>query len=437
MATGKLTAEMPESRSARAFQTDAVRWCRTASEDALSRVIRSPYSGVPHDVAAAYATLASRTGSLLEAIERERLALPAPDRDAVFAFAQRARRLFARAPDLSDEALGEFVRSTFKLEPRSLAASSASRTLVLAEPVEREAPSGVRARSQHFSASALNAYAECERKWYYRYVCAAVEDKGSSAATYGTAFHLALEDFHAVYPRPRAEEEREMREAIVADVKWAFERNRDGFDTAIEFELQLRRAQRTAQRYVDWLLAQERRAPFEVIGREVPANIELGGHAFVGFIDRLDRDERTGSVAVVDYKTGNIAASAAEYREKVRTFRDFQLPFYYWARTEAGDRVSRLALLPLKDALLDVRPVELEVTIGRDDAKNRKDAATGTISVADLERARSRMIEVCDRLTSGEIERFPVATDPAACVYCAYALACSGKPAPIEEKFGR
>jgi len=228
-----------------------------------------------------------------------------------------------------------------------------------------------------------------------------------------------------------------MRRRIVDDVKWAFERNRDGFDTAIEFELQLRRAQRTAQRYVDWLMLQERRAPFEVIGREVPANIELGRHAFVGFIDRLDRDERSGNVAVVDYKTGNIAASAAEYREKVRTFRDFQLPFYYWARTEAGDRVSRLALLPLKDALLDVRPVELEVTAGRDDAKQRKDAATGTISVADLERARTRMIEICDRLTSGEIERFAVATDPAACTYCAYALACAGKPAPPEEKFGR
>jgi CRISPR/Cas system-associated exonuclease Cas4 (RecB family) len=431
---------MPESRSARAFQTDAVRWCRTASEDALARVFRSPYSGVPHDVAAAYATLASRTGSLLEAIERERLALPAPDRDAVFAFAERARRLFAAAPDLTDEALVDLVRSSLKSAPHPplrLRASHQARGLALAEPVERETPSGVRARSQHFSASALNAYAECERKWYYRYVCAAVEDKGSSAATYGTAFHLALEDFHAVYPRPRAEDERPMRAAIVDDVKWAFERNRDGFDTAIEFELQLRRAQRTAQRYVDWLLAQERRAPFEVIGREVPANIELGGHAFVGFIDRLDRDERTGSVAVVDYKTGNIAASAAEYREKVRTFRDFQLPFYYWARTEAGDRVSRLALLPLKDALLDVRPVELEVTIARDDARTRRDAATGTISVADLERARAKMIEVCDRLTSGEIERFAVTTDPGACAYCAYALACSGKPAPAEEKFGR
>jgi RecB family exonuclease len=432
---------MPDSRAARAFLADAVAWCRTGAEDALARMIRSRWSGVPHDVAAAYATLAGRGGSLLEAIERERLALPAPDRDAVMAFAEVARRTYAAAAELPDDArLRESIEANFAFRGRAshkVREDETGGAIRLAEPVPREAPAGVRSRAHHFSASALNAYAECERKWYYRYVCAAVEDPGSSAATYGTAFHLALEDFHAVYPRPRAEDERAMRAGIVDDVKWAFERNRDGFDTAIEFELQLRRAQRTARRYVDWLLAAERRAPFEVIGREVPANLELGNHAFVGFIDRLDRDERSGTVAIVDYKTGGIAASAAEYREKVRTFRDFQLPFYYWARTAAGDRVSRLALLPLKDALLDVRPIELEVVFGRDDGKTRRDAATGTISVSDLERARSRMIEVCDRLTSGEIERFAVATDPAACTYCAYAFACSGKPAPAEEKFGR
>ncbi len=63
----------------------------------------------------------------------------------------------------------------------------------------------------------------------------------------------------------------------------------------------------------------------------------------------------------MDYKTGSIAMSAAEYREKVRRFRDFQLPFYYWARTAAGDRVTKLVLIPLRDALLDVRPIILDV----------------------------------------------------------------------------
>ena len=81
-----------------------------------------------------------------------------------------------------------------------------------------------------------------------------------------------------------------------------------------------------------------------MIGREIPVNLDLDGFDFVGFIDRLDRDDRTGAVSIFDYKTGSIATSAAEYREEVRRFADFQLPFYYWARTAAGDRVSRLAL---------------------------------------------------------------------------------------------
>ena len=265
------------------------------------------------------------------------------------------------------------------------------------------------------------------------------KNKGSSAATYGTAFHLALEDFHAGSIRVRVhEDEREMRAAIVDDVKWAFERNRDGFDTAIEFELQLRRAQRTAQRYVDWLLAQGASRAVRSDRPRSPRQHRTR-RPRVRRLHRPARSRRTHRKRRLSSITRPAISRrpAAEYREKVRTFRDFQLPFYYWARTEAGDRVSRLALLPLKDALLDVRPVELEVTIARDDAKTRNDAATGTISVADLERARARMIEVCDRLTSGEIERFAVTTDPGACVYCAYALACAGKPAPAEEKFGR
>jgi len=62
-----------------------------------------------------------------------------------------------------------------------------------------------------------------------------------------------------------------------------------------------------------WLLERARRAPFEVIGCETATDVELGAHHFVGFIDRLDRDDRTAPVTVVDYKTGSIATSAEEY----------------------------------------------------------------------------------------------------------------------------
>ena len=409
----------------RAFISSAVRWCRTGDNTELQRLLRSPYSGIDHDVAAAYATLAARTGDLLEAIDAARLAVPAGDRDALLEFAKRLRRLAERAGELEDAPLQEAIRASFQFHAERVEAqpkSEPSFRMTLAEPVDPEKPGPVFGRQQHFSASALNAYGDCARKWFYRYACGAVEDRGSAASAYGTAFHSALEDFHGEFARPNARDETSMRARIREYVNWAFERHRDGFETRVGFELQVRRAQRTAQRYVDWLLAEVKRAPFAVTGREVPANLALGDQTFVGFIDRLDRDERTGNVAVVDYKTGSIATTAAEYREKIRTFADFQLPFYYWARTAEGDRVGRLALVPLKDARLDVRPVIVEID----------PAVTG-----DLERARSRMIELSSDLASGRSRNFGPTEDPEACTFCAYAAACAQKPPPERERFAR
>jgi RecB family exonuclease len=414
---------VPDAAQVRSFIDDAVRWRKTGDEALLLRLIRSSCSGVPHDVGAAYATLAGRTGDLLDAIDRGRLALPPPERDRVLLFARRARLVRALPDDSPEEALRSAIATTFEAQELVTLRQAQGDTVVeLAEPVEREEAGGVARWQKHFSASALNAYGECARKWFYRYACAAVEDPGSSASAYGTAFHLALEDFHGDFPRPRGAERSAMRSRMRECVTWAFERNRDGFETRVEFELQVRRAQRTAQRYVDWLLAQELEAPFEVLGREVSAELDLDGRAFVGFIDRLDRDERTGDIGVVDYKTGSIATSAAEYGEKVRRFRDFQLPFYYWARTAAGDRVTKLVLIPLKDALLDVRPVVLEV--GK------------TIKLADLERSRERRIELSTLLASGEIRRFEPTENAAACTYCAYQTACAGKPPAEAQRFG-
>jgi RecB family exonuclease len=412
---------------AQAFVELLRRWIETGDETSLARAMRSPYSGVPHDAAAAYATLARRTGSLLDAIARGRIGVPAGERDALIDFAERVRSL-----DSSTE-----IGSVFDLTDRAIAGAGEPAPFALAPANARDPRAGIRSHQSHFSASALNAYAECPRKWYYRYVCAAVEDAPSSASTYGTAFHAALEDFHGEFPHPEASLEAAMRDRIAGYVNWTFERFRDDFGSAVEVELNKRRALRTAQRYVDWLVEAARRAPFTVVGREEQASLDLDGFAFVGFIDRIDRDDATGAIAIIDYKTGTIATTAAEYRDKVRTFRDFQLPFYYWARTELGDRVSRLALIPLKDAMIDIRPVALEVVpVAHEDAR-RSTAAAGTIAIADLERARTKMIEICRELKSGTIEQFPVATDATACTYCAYALACVDRPREERKKFGR
>jgi len=420
---------VPAAAQFRSFVADAVRWYRSGDEAALLRLIRSPRSGVGHDVGAAYATHARRTGALLDAIDASRPALPPADRESALIFAQRVRRIRALPPDLDERALHGAIVTVFELPPEAGSRSSRSGTeptqpadIELTSAATPESPANVAGWQRHFSASALNTYAECPRKWFYKYVCAAVEDPGSAASAYGTAFHSALEDFHGEFPRPGARDAAAMRARIREHITWAFERNRSGFETAVEFELQVRRAQRTAQRYVDWLLVMEREAPFEVLGRELAANLELEGRPFVGYIDRLDRDERSGGVSVVDYKTGNIAASPAEYGDKVRRFRDFQLPFYYWARTEAGDRVTKLVLIPLKDAMHDVRPVVLSVG--------------GNITIAELERSRTRMIELSDLLGSGRIADFEPTTDPAACTYCNYASACLRRPPTEAARFG-
>jgi len=419
---------LPDSPKVRSFLEHAVTWHRTESHASLARVLRSRHSGVPHDAAAAYATLAARTESLLDAIERGQLALPTSDRDPLLRFVARMRRIRAIAPGETDVAIARTVAELFELIGRNDAdlhagqVVDASEPIALTDPLPAEEPAGVAPWQKHFSASALNTYVECPRKWFYKYACAAVEDPGSSASAYGSAFHLALEDFHGEYPRPSNDDEAAMRRRIRECVTWAFERNRNGFETQVEFELQVRRAQRTAQRYVDWLLVQAKNAPFEVIGREVAAEISLHDRPFIGYIDRLDRDERTGGIRVVDYKTGSIATSPAEYAEKVRAYADFQLPFYYWARTAAGDRVTHLVLIPLRDALLDVRPVVL--------------AVGSNISVADLERSRSAMAELGDQLASGTIRHFKTAADASPCTYCSYALACAAKPPQQPPRFG-
>lgn len=409
-----------QSAEHRAFLAAAAAWRRSRGEVYAARLLRSPLSGVSLDVAGAYAKIAAREHSILDLLSREALPCGMNEREALLNFTAALR-------DASFDGAPPAPRPGEAAPPGEFS---------LIEPVAPETPAGVRTHNPRFSASQLNTYVECPRKWYYRYLCAAIEDRGSSASFYGTAFHAALEDLHAEFPQPGAVEGAELERRLQGYINAAFDRHRNLFDTPVEYELQRRRAQRTARKYAEWIAAEGKRAPFTVVGCELSAALQIDGYDFIGYIDRLDRDDRTGAVTVIDYKTGSIAMSAAEYREKVRQFKDFQLPFYYWARTEAGDRVSRLALVPLKDSLLDVRPIALEVVPVPADVV-RSNSPTGVIPIGELQRARDRMLELCAELTSGKTQTFGVAEDPAACQYCVYNTACANRPYPEEERFAR
>ena len=292
----------------------------------------------------------------------------------------------------------------------------------LAAAVHPEPASPVRTPHRALSASSLNAYTTCERKWYFRYVCNVVDDPGSSAAAYGTAFHQALEDFHKIYTHPNSDDETAMRRDLTWHINRVFADPSARFSSQVERELQRRRAQRTAIPYIDWLLSEARKHPFTIIGCEAHAPLEIDGYAFTGYIDRIDRDDATGDVTIYDYKTGSIAESSKEYLTDVRAGTEFQLPFYYYARSQAGEHVVRLSLIPLKDALLPVRPVSIEIT---------------PILENELAKARTRMGKLASRLIDGKQIAYSVATDPEACTFCAYTLACRERPIPADEKFGR
>jgi hypothetical protein len=474
------------SRRLVAFVADLARFAASRDEALARRTLCAPYSGVPNVDARALCVAAGERRSVADAIVRDRIplahesalaarrfaralddlerayraqgatarehvatvalsfeldtCLDERERAALMACEAVARDVDARrAPDVAWEAR-ELVDALEKLAASAENATAvrgeteiARRPLAAREP---EALRVVRRRKAHFSASSLGTFAECERRWYYRYVCAAVEDRGSSASFYGTAFHWALERFHEEFPRADAAAPDELERKLDAYLGTAFERFRAGFETSVEFELQRRRAKRTGRRYLAWFIERNRAHPFAVVGTEASVELELDGYRFIGYIDRLDRDDATGAVTVVDYKTGSIADSADRYREKVANFLDFQLPFYYWARTAAGDRVTRLSLIPLKDSSRDVRPIELEV-VPVAAPRGYGDAPTGTIGIGELERARKRMVEIAAALADGPLERFPVTNDAENCTYCAYRAACRERPARTEDRFGR
>ncbi|MBV8363090.1 MAG: PD-(D/E)XK nuclease family protein [Candidatus Eremiobacteraeota bacterium] len=417
----------PEPSELLAFLDAAKTYCATGSDDAAQRMFRSVFSGVSNEVASAMLAVRSPNQNF-EELTSTRIALRPEDRDAVNTFMQRLSAL--RNVSEAD------AQQLFSLPSNDTAAAEFPHSLGFRAAVSPEPRTPIAAAPSHFSASSLNMLAECRRKWFYRYLCAAVEDEGSSASFYGIIFHSALETLHTEFPRPADVPPQTLRSKLQGYLNSVFDRHRAHFETQIEFELQRRRAQRTAVRYVQWLTAQASSAPFTVVGCELEVQLDLEGFSFIGFIDRLDKDDRTAAISVIDYKTGSIAATAEDYRDRIKQFKEFQLPFYYWARTAAGDRVTRLALVPLKDAIDEVAPVTLEVVPLALDA-SRSRSTYGRISIEELERARARMIELCREVSGAQLDHFAETTDAAACRYCAYEIACTRRPYPLDDPFGR
>ncbi|MGY6554312.1 MAG: PD-(D/E)XK nuclease family protein [Wenzhouxiangella sp.] len=92
-----------------------------------------------------------------------------------------------------------------------------------------------------------------------------------------------------------------------------------------------------AQTLDDWLSLESSREPFQVVGREQPIELNIGGLALKGTIDRIDELEGGGSV-LIDYKTGS-SSRAADWQPGAR-LADVQLPAYAVSLRSAPVAVS-------------------------------------------------------------------------------------------------
>ncbi|MDQ2817634.1 MAG: PD-(D/E)XK nuclease family protein [Candidatus Eremiobacteraeota bacterium] len=303
-----------------------------------------------------------------------------------------------------------------------------------------EAPRPLQAPAMTFSASRLNAFSKCPRRWFFEYLCDAVEDPGSAAATYGKVFHEALEALHKEMRFPAKDDAATLVCRLTAELDAAFGKRRFEFASKLEYEVSRLKARLVARHYVRWLVAEASARPFEIVETELMQRWSSGGHSFVGYVDRIDRPIGGGPLTIFDYKTGRIDEDPDEYLDKVRSGEEAQLALYYAMLRASNETVGRMALVSIRDPRDSVWILALDVG-GEDGAPLVSAACQGGVarahcSAADLEVSLSKLLERCDILTGPGLDHFPAGVRPP-CSYCAYAKACRERPADEERIFAR
>jgi len=291
-----------------------------------------------------------------------------------------------------------------------------------------------------FSASRLNAYVKCPRRFFFDYLCQVLEDTGSLHATYGRVMHDALEQLHQDVRFPNRQEPPQILDRLLHALDAAFGAARADFASQLEYETSRWRARRMAEQYVRWLSAESNRAPVEIAGVEIFERRRFGAHDFIGYIDRIDKPLGGGPVTIYDYKTGRIDSDARAYLAKIRAGDEAQLALYYAMRRAAGDRIARIALVSLRDPRDDVWILALDLLPDGLAESESAPVVDGVLRAScsrdDLDASLAALLQRCDLLTGAGMEHFNAGEDPP-CNYCAYARACRDRPLEGERAFAR
>jgi DNA helicase II / ATP-dependent DNA helicase PcrA len=262
-------------------------------------------------------------------------------------------------------------------------------------------PPAKEARRLVLTASALNTYADCPRKFQFQQVLR-IPQRIKGAAVAGSNVHRALEVFHrehqADWRKCTTEQLIEVYDRVSAEGRFA-----DPKEAAQWRERDLR----ILREYLDT----ERQTPGDPTHFEVPFEYEVPGldAGFFGYIDRVD-EHPDGTVEIVDYKTGG-----RDSPNKIVT-EDFQIPLYVLAFEEGkGRKVKAGTLYWMREAGDGKGPIV------RDRIVRVKEGKKGTFSDAAVQAFHVRLRKAVQGIRE---ERFEEKPDDFGCSFCDYRLIC-------------
>jgi len=192
-----------------------------------------------------------------------------------------------------------------------------------------------------FSPSAADLWAQCPKRWWYRYVDRLPEPPPGEPAVLGTFVHRILELLLA----DPADERTAERARVLARVAWAeTEASEDWASLELDDAQALRFRQR-AWATVEAYLAFGEPTKVRPVAQELEVLVDLDGVPFRGFIDLVEEGDAEGSVVITDYKTGKPPEAGKPWSDERAAAKLWQPQWYAAALAELGEHVPVKARL--------------------------------------------------------------------------------------------
>ncbi len=208
----------------------------------------------------------------------------------------------------------------YELELKAAKQPEVQHTLLYAESsqfVETPDPTvdSFDAFSVEWSASRLNTYLACKRKYYYKYI-QKIKAKEEDDLNEGRFLHLLLDHLYREQSSFESEAELEKKIMMLLDVLLPEESAKARYRKLLWKE--------KLQGFISNQIAHFRQG-WNVVEREKEFTGEIGGLRFKGRIDRIDQNDR--DTLVIDYKSGSIAE--ANKTKNLETLTDLQMSIYH------------------------------------------------------------------------------------------------------------